>query len=254
MQPGVYRQYIQIQDRHWWFISCRELVVFLLNFYLHGKQGRGLDVGCGTGASLDMLKPFCTEIVGMDASRLALDLASEYRPESLLIQADAMRIATLFRPQSFRLVTFFNVLYHEWVRDEGEVLRQALTVLEPGGIMVLMEPAFRILMRRHDRQDMGKTRYRLGFFVDQLRYLDFEILVGTYFNWICFFPALLQAGCDRLVKRPYQEQDPINELKIPPVFFNQILMAWMKLERRAIRIFSRLPWGVSVLMIARKRA
>jgi len=255
MDSGAYRQLVAIEDKHWWYISRRRLVDALLKSMIPSPLERGVDVGCGTGANFDMLQKHCRRLVGVDRSSLALELAARRGGAADLVLGDANHIAQLFGKGSFDLAALFTVLYHQWVADEAAVLSQISGLLKPGGVLILCEPAFRCLTRRHDRQVMGKTRYRLEFFSRILENLGFEIKTATYFNSISFLPAWVSARVDAASKdKKIDPETPVSELNIPPSWINNSVISLMDAERRCITRFGSMPFGVSLLCLARKKA
>jgi SAM-dependent methyltransferase len=252
-----YLQTSRVEDDHWWFRHRRRLVDALLRAECPAAPARrGLDVGCGSGGNLELLSRHCEEIVGLDRSALALRLAREKRPASLLVQGDANQLADLFPEDSFHLITSFNVLYHQWISDERTVLRQIARLLRPGGCLVLTEPAFRLLFRRHDVVDWGRRRYRLG---ELRRFVDaaqLSVRRSSYFNSVAFLPALavatVQRGLGRLDRGAAAEQE-LKELVLPNPLINRLLVALLGVESRWIRHFGRMPIGVGAMILARKR-
>ncbi len=105
-----------------------------------GDANRALDLCCGTGAAIEMLRPRCRErVVGVDFShgmltearrRLAAS-AGDARLE--LVRADALALP--FR-REFDLVTCFGALGHFRRRDQPRLIREVARALEPGGRFV----------------------------------------------------------------------------------------------------------------------
>src|SRR5438093_1167564 len=60
------------EDTHWWFRGKRSVVASMLERFSPAQPGRrALDVGCGTGANLELLARY-GEAHGIDVSPLAL--------------------------------------------------------------------------------------------------------------------------------------------------------------------------------------
>ncbi|HBR15123.1 MAG TPA: hypothetical protein DD723_06235 [Candidatus Omnitrophica bacterium] len=253
MNPGLYAQLARIEDRHWWHVSRRKQVEDVLSRLLPGKTSWGLDIGCGTGGNRNVLAKYCVKAVGLDNSSDALKWATHQWSRSELIRGDANHLDKLFLPETFGLVTVFHVLYHQWIRDEGDILKQAFRVLKPGGYLVITEPAFPCLTRRHDLQDMGKTRYRLGSFQRMLREAGFEIIMGTYVSAVSFLPAFVIKWVERLGKiNDSGADDLVEELELPPDWVNQLLLGIMGIERKIICWTGYIPVGTSLLCVARR--
>ena len=102
--------------------------------------GSALDVGCGTGAAIRMLRPLCRErVVGIDFSRGMLDVCRE-RIEAMpggaeveLVRGDALR--TPFS-EEFDVAVCFGALGHIVPGDERRFVGQVATTLKPGGRFV----------------------------------------------------------------------------------------------------------------------
>ncbi len=101
-----------------------------------GSVGSALDLCCGTGATLRMLRPLCRErVVGIDFS---LGMLSEARRQTTpdegvpvhLIRADALGRAVA---EAFDVVTCFGALGHIVGRDQQRLLGAVERALRPGG-------------------------------------------------------------------------------------------------------------------------
>lgn len=253
MNDKVYYQFSQIEDIHWWYKYRRRLLEDLLSKLDIKSNAIGLEIGCGTGGSMTYLKNYCSDIIGLDASDLALRLAREKYPEYRFIQGDANKISELFSSETFDLTFIFNVLYHKWILDEVGVLKDVCRILKPGGYLILTEPAFPILWRGHDRLVMGKSRYRIPEFNAMCSSAGFKIIQSTYFNSISFLPALILALFERAgILKIKGEDSEVGELKMAGPLFNKLMLCILNLERVCISKFKSIPLGVSLLSIARK--
>ena len=61
MQQHTYAIMDRVEDSHWWFVGRRAILESFLRSIvdkLSTKSPRILDVGCGTGANLEMLSAF----------------------------------------------------------------------------------------------------------------------------------------------------------------------------------------------------
>lgn len=120
---NVYRAQTRIVDRHTRMPGA--------------TPGKLLDVGCGRGLRLRHFQSLGYEVQGMDFSADSV----EYVRETLGIPAVCTDVAGLteaFAAESFDLITAFFVLEH--VTDVGEMLRQCLVLLKPGGWLAAAVP------------------------------------------------------------------------------------------------------------------
>ena len=107
-------------------------------------------------------------------------------------------------------------------------------------------------MRRHDVLDMGKTRYRIKEFESMLKEIGFEHIRGTYFNSISFLPVLILPLLEqsRLLETGHESGEVVDELKIMGPVINKLMSGLLNLERLIIKVFKRIPLGVTLLCIA----
>ena len=255
MKKKLYSQLAEIEDIHWAFVHRRNLVEGLLSKLNINKFSKGLDIGCGTGGNLKFLEKYCCSVTGLDISEVALDFARKKCPDYKFVRGDANYLSNLFSPKSFGFISIFNVLYHEWIKDDLSVLMQCNKVLMPGGILVITESAFNLLNRKHDRQAMGKRRYKLSSFRKMLRESGFTVLSDTYYNALSFVPGLILAFLDIMVsdqKYRVSENAYVKELQIPVNSINNLVSFLMNIETKVIKILPKLPIGVTLLCIARK--
>ena len=103
----------------------------------HGATGlRVLDVGCGTGQSRQIYAAQARQHVGLDLSIGALRRAVDRHRDSSWLQADAARLP--FADGAFDVVALSSVLHH--VPDVGSVLREAVRVSVPSGLVFAFDP------------------------------------------------------------------------------------------------------------------
>jgi SAM-dependent methyltransferase len=97
---------------------------------------RALDVGCGTGLLLRRLAGRYRQVIGFDLSTEMLE-GCECDGTARLVRGDMAVLP--FETGSFAVVFCRSALHH--VDDEVAVLREIARVLEPGGRLILAEPA-----------------------------------------------------------------------------------------------------------------
>jgi SAM-dependent methyltransferase len=251
MEPQTYVQLAAVEDRHWWHRSREGLAAHYIRRMALPASAAILDVGCGTGGTTRFLQRF-GRVTGVDLSPLAVQHARAKAPQATIVEGDANDLGQRFARASFDLVTLFNVLYHRWVRNDADMLRQIHALLRPGGWLLITDAAHRILMRAHDALGMGKTRYALADFRQYFRETGFHYIRGQYFNApalpICLLLALKHKWFG---SRASQAGDQIAELNVPPAFINRTMLLYMSVENW---LFSRLPLsvGVTLLVVGRK--
>jgi SAM-dependent methyltransferase len=99
------------------------------------KKGRLLDIGCGNGCFLALMRDAGWEVLGVDTDPVGAQLAQERRGVPVIVGtlADARLPA-----DSFDAVTLDHVIEH--VHDPFGLLAESYRVLRPGGLLVLTTP------------------------------------------------------------------------------------------------------------------
>jgi SAM-dependent methyltransferase len=118
-------------------------ILELVRSYLQhvGPLASGLDLCCGTGAGLEMLRPFCHErVVGIDFSRGMLAVCHEKLAVNPGCRVDLIRGNVLALPFEavFDVVVSFGSFGHILRRDEPRFVAEIVRVLRPGGRFVFV--------------------------------------------------------------------------------------------------------------------
>ncbi|WP_433306348.1 class I SAM-dependent methyltransferase [Actinoplanes sp. CA-030573] len=104
-----------------------------------GPFDAGLDVCCGTGAGLRVLRSLCDgEITGVDFSAGMLEQARAAHPEAALVRAD---VRELTFAAEFDLAVTFGALGHFLPAERPAVFAGVFRALRPGGVFAFPVPA-----------------------------------------------------------------------------------------------------------------
>ena len=243
MQQHTYSIMYEVEETHWWFVGRRRIIssfVERIIYDLKKRQPRILDVGCGTGANLEMLSQF-GEAEGVDVSTEALAFCRTRGIESVR-QGEAEQLP--YEDNSFDLVTGLDVVEH--LDDDLAGLKEMRRVLRPGGRALLFVPAFMFLWGVQDDISNHRRRYRLGQLNQVVRQAGFGIERGTYVNMTFFAPILL----GRLLMRATGFR-PASENNLTIGFLNGALGSILGAEASLLR-YVNFPFGVSIICAARR--
>lgn len=116
-------------------------------------KGRLLDLGCGQGDFLVEAAAAHWQATGMEFSEAAVSLCRQRGLE--VIQGASA--AHALSDRRFDVVTAFEVLEH--LRSPGDLLSDAATLLERGGLMYLTTPNFNALLRHLERNSFAPISY-----------------------------------------------------------------------------------------------
>src|SRR5262245_65946493 len=117
------------EDRYWWFLGKRALVRSLVERYATRPSAVALDVGCGTGGTLQAFSPLGGVWVGVERSELGLAFGKK-RGLPRLLQGSAEALPV--RSGAVDLLLCIDVLYHSGVTDDRTAMAECACVLTHG--------------------------------------------------------------------------------------------------------------------------
>src|SRR5438067_3651778 len=183
MEDALYDEFAQLGEDHWWFRGRRDVVRGVLAQQLGAPNG-GLElfeVGCGTGAMLEILYPYGT-VGAIDMSAQAVEHCRQQHPGVADVHVGRVP-DDLPAPGTVDVIAAFDVIEH--IDDDVGALRSIRAALRPGGRLVCTVPAFQFLWSAHDVVNHHHRRYRKRLLTTRLREAGFELERVSYFNsWL----------------------------------------------------------------------
>jgi SAM-dependent methyltransferase len=239
------------EDRHFWFVARNQILTALLSG-LEPRLPAGyrvLEVGCGDGNTLRVLTRVCRRgaVFGMDLQGEGLEVARP-RVDCALVRGDIVR--SPFIPAArFHVIAMFDVIEH--IDEEGDVLAAARGMLAPDGVLVLTVPADPHLWsafdeaaghrRRYTADSLSKGLIDAGFRVEYLSPFMTALYPLTWIRRRTSRHPLTEDAAFEFARR---------DLRIVPVL-NPLLRWVLSREARFIAARARLPFGTSLLAVAR---
>lgn len=244
MEQHTYGIMNDVEDKHWWFVGRRAILESFLARTVESirnpnSQIRILDVGCGTGANLEMLKQF-GESEGVDVSDDALEFC---RKKGLKVHK-GLAEELPFEDETFDLVTALDVVEH--LDDDVAGLKEMLRVLKTGGKTLIFVPAFMWLWGVQDDISNHRIRYTRQQIVERLEKAGFTIERATYANITFFAPILAGRVLMKLTGIKPESENNVNVSALNG-FFGKIFSSekyWLK--------NANFPFGVSIVIVAKK--
>jgi SAM-dependent methyltransferase len=254
MQQHTYAIMDEVEGSHWWFVGRRSILESFLKSIESRLQAasreepakagtqnavRILDIGCGTGANLEMLSQF-GEAEGVDVSDDALEFC---RLKGLNAQKGlAERLP--FDDGTFDLTTALDVVEH--LDDDVAGLREMHRVTKKGGFSLIFVPAYMFLWGVQDDVSNHRIRYTKKQIVERLKAAGYMIERATYANWTFFAPILAGRTLMRVTGIKPESENNVNISALNGVF-GKLFGA----ERFWLKNFN-FPFGVSIVIVARK--
>jgi SAM-dependent methyltransferase len=206
-----------------------------------------LEIGCGTGAFLRSLAPRSPlRLVGSEVSLRGLRSAKAQCPGIELIQLDATAIPFA---EEFDAVGAFDVIEH--VDDDAAVLRGIRRALKPGGRLILTVPQHPFLWSGLDVYLRHRRRYTRAELARKLAAAGLRLEYATSFVFFLFPLMVLSRALDGVRGEPLNGERFARRLRLPPLL-NRIFDSCMRVDELLIARRWPLPWGGTLLAIARK--
>lgn len=257
MQQHTYAIMDRVEDSHWWFVGRRAILESFLRDIVKssklisatadanrpaeaGTQNlRILDVGCGTGANLEMLSQFGSA-EGVDVSDEALEFC---RRKGLAVQK-GLAEKLPYADATFDITTALDVVEH--LDDDIAGLKEMHRVTKTGGYSLIFVPAFMWLWGVQDDISHHRIRYTRKQIVERLEKAGYTVERATYANFTFFAPIL---GGRTLMKLTGIKPDSENNINVSALngLFGKIFSA----ERHILKNLD-FPFGVSIVIVARK--
>ncbi len=244
MEQHTYAIMNRVEDSHWWFVGRRAILESFLEticdeLRITNHELRILDVGCGTGANLEMLADF-GQAEGVDVS----DDALEFCRTKGLKARKGLAEKLPFADESFDIATALDVVEH--LDDDIAGLKEMRRILKKGGKTLIFVPAFMWLWGVQDDVSNHRIRYTKKQIVERLQKAGFEVERATYANWTFFAPIL---GGRTLMKLTGIKPESENNVNVSALngIFGKIFSAEKHWLKRA-----DFPFGVSIVVVAKK--
>ncbi len=257
MQQHTYAIMDEVEGSHWWFVGRRAILDSFLKQIvtrlqtanaedLPAKTGtqndrtlRFLDVGCGTGANIEMLASY-GQAEGVDVSDDALEFC---RRKGLQVQKGLAETLP-YDDETFELTTALDVIEH--LDDDIAGLKEMYRVTRSGGYSLIFVPAFMWLWGVQDDISNHRIRYTKRQIVERLKSAGYEIERATYANWTFFAPILAGRTIMKLTGLKPESENNITISSLNGVF-GKLFAA----ERHWLSKLN-FPFGVSIVIVAKK--
>jgi 2-polyprenyl-3-methyl-5-hydroxy-6-metoxy-1,4-benzoquinol methylase len=267
MDPNYSAYYRRLHENHWWFQmrarwvlqAIREIRSSLITTSGEAASREGtasavptnpkhkgvltsqvsiLDVGCGDALFFDSLAEF-GDVEGVETDR---DIVNPANPHFQKIHIGPLDDSFQSGKQ-YSLLLLLDVLEH--IPDPAIALRRCVSLLKPGGTLIITVPAFNLVWTNHDVINHHVTRYRKSTLIPLLKQAGLKIEASSYwFQWT--FPVKF---AERVVEKAFRIQ-PANP-PIPPPLINRALRGLCSLERSILGPLHP-PFGTTLFVRCKK--
>lgn len=209
-----------------------------------------LEIGCGTGNFIQQIvENENLEITGSEIYLKGLLYAKKNLPNVDFIQFDVTQGVI---GEEFDLIVAFDVIEH--IDDDVAAILNINRMLHNGGNLIITVPQHMFLWSKLDEIVKHKRRYSRRELVTKLQKNGFEISYATSFLFILFPLMLISRMFDKGRSDQSQPEEVALEKRTKfPSALNWIFDHLMRIDEALIRLGISLPFGGTLVAIARKR-
>jgi SAM-dependent methyltransferase len=242
---------VKVEDGHFWFESRNVILRDLVTRHLpRREQGyRFLEIGCGTGFVLRMI----SQLPGISAAGAEVHvegarLAAARVPAAEVVQLDVLRMSF---PGAFDAIGLFDVIEH--LQEDVLALKHVYEALAPGGLCFISVPQHQWLWSPQDDLAGHKRRYTRAQLKEHVRAAGLEPLYATSY---CFslMPVFAVSRFQKRTLDPEKAKEAmLSEVNLP-AWQNNVLRTALRVDEILIRAGISLPFGGSLILVARRPA
>ena len=178
-----------------------------------------LDWGCNDGYGIELLRPFVSEIAGLDSAEVSVKAAHRRLPDmvSMIRLYDGTRLP--FPAGSFDVVTSFQVIEH--VSDLDTYLAHIVEALKTDGVAIFTTPNKRLRLFPGDRP--WNPYHVREFLPSELRQL-----ISQYFSSVELLGLRATPEIESIERKRCEAAKAANHISTPPSKFRSTIVAGLK--------------------------
>lgn len=242
--PIEYERMAMVEGNHWWYRVLHERVLGVISEMPPSLKGgmfepKILDAGCGTGGMmLELESTGYTDVFGVDISEYAIKWSRDCALN--VMQSDVRDLPQKLQGQAFDVIICNDVLCYFTMEEIPPIIEGFKTLLKPGGLLIMNNPAHAAFSGSHDVAVGIVTRFRPKELENII--MNYELLIMNSTQWPFLLSPLVY------LVRKFQKKTQ-SDIDMPAAWLNSLLYGICKLE---MKLFKRAPWGSSVFIVARK--
>lgn len=207
-----------------------------------------LEIGCGIGDLIsNIISKSNLEITGAEIYTKGLLYAKKHLSNVKFVQFD---IAKKSLTDKFDMISAFDVIEH--IDDDLTAISNINKMLKIDGIFIVSVPQHKFLWSRLDGLVKHKRRYSRKELISKLEQNGFKICFCTSFVFFLFPLMLISRLIDFDRKNDQFTSEEFEKRVVFPPILNSIFNQSMKIDEFLIRLGWSLPFGGTLLIIAKK--
>lgn len=237
-------------EKSFWVRSRNRLFKRLVydNLVSTGKT-KLLEIGCATGGFIQQIvENEKLEITGSEIYLKGLLYAKKNLPHVAFIQFD---VTQGLIGEEFDLIVAFDVLEH--IENDVAAIRNINQMLHKGGGLIITVPQHKFLWSKLDEILKHKRRYSRRELVTKLQENGFDIRHVTSFLFVLFPLMLISRMFDKGRDKSQSDEVALQQRVKFSNALNWVFDLFMRIDEVLIRLGISLPFGGTLVIVARKR-
>ncbi len=243
MKKTEYARMAEHEANYWWHVGrLRIIETSIMRFATKRRNLKILNVGCGTGGTIDMLEQFGT-VDNVDVSDDAIAFMKQ-RGYKRIKKVKGIKLP--FKDKAYDIVAAFDVLEH--IKDDSAALKEWKRVLKDDGAVILTVPAYSWLWSDHDVSLHHFRRYTVGRLKSVVAIAGLKAVKRSY---AIVFSLPMVVGFRFLNKLLGRKTDSETSYVPVPDFINSLFIKILFIEAWLHR-YIRFWFGTSVIATLKK--
>ena len=240
-----YEPLTAFEENSFWFEHRMKIILSAYHSYFENSKNF-LEVGCGTGMVLSRLNSVYpgTQLNGADILPQGLIEAHQRCPNVFFFQFDALDIPFV---DEFDAIGAFDIIEH--IVDDECFLSQLHRATKPGGGILLTTPQFPWLWSEEDKLMHHVKRYHRQELLQKVCNSGFTLL-SSFSIFGLLLPAMIFKR--KILRGNHQSNRSLVEILRIPSWLNRMFSFLCRFEFQMHQQGVRLPFGGSLVLIARK--
>lgn len=243
----------KLEEKSFWVRSRNRILKKLVYRYSEGiAKPQFFEVGCGTGTFItQLISDPNLKITGSEIYARGLVYAKKKMPAVDFVQYDVRQ--GVIAENAYDIIGSFDVLEH--IDDDVTSMSNIHAMLKEGGHFILTVPQYMFMWSRIDDIVKHKRRYSRNELLSKLKSQGFEIVYATSFLWLLFplmmISRLLDKKSSSLSSNTNEDMNLEKRVTFP-FWLNELFNQIMKIDEFLISLKVSLPFGGSLLVVAKK--
>jgi SAM-dependent methyltransferase len=228
------------ENKYWWHIgrlSIIEKQIEIIENKSITKPIKMLNIGCGTGGTIELLSRHSKELVNIDVSKEAIKYMKKGGHKATHVNGTRLP----FKENTFDMIVALDVLEH--IKDEDLALNEWLRVLKKDGSLLITVPAHKWLWSGHDNSLEHFRRYSKKSLTDKIESAGFVNIRSSYMIAFSFILIVGFRMITKIINKSIKEET--SYVKVPNVI-NNMFISLLKIEAEFQKYF-KMPLGTSII-------